>query len=555
MNNSVIILMSMLFIVSINLYAGLNETQNKEFAVIGVKELIPNEGLWVDDEDGDTNTNLYILLKSPSGDITVKATSTPQLLENELPSGWTMSGGNGTGKLERKIDKTASGTTTITCACGTSKKTITFQVFDVRVMSVGFTADHDIVKWPSGASIGKDASGNDVPIWTTSGTNDPVCYTKSTPCSFFASFLVTPSAIKEIKNISVKATANATPIGTMTGAIIKSAAIEDYVNNDGDVDNIGGTAVVPGAHSVDKIMTPITFELSVDNGTSWRECGTASVTFYIVENTPLETPTYDLALNKACGYVAGASNSAARIRDGIHTEIPYNPADGHIESNPLSMYGGGGHVCADFANIMAYLARSVGLNASTELWWGGIQWSGYNAWVYEYLGFYATLENVMPGGHTFSYHAVANVSGTVHDAALNVTGVTASAIHRGKSIEWLDLQTISLPNATKGAAYSYSLPRNGVAVGVKNKSAGSQISSSDFQFALIDGNSPGGKADVSWSITSGSIPPGMLFDNTTGTLSGTATTSGNWSFTVKTSDPALVSWSDIQNYSITVVNP
>ena len=46
----------------------------------------------------------------------------------------------------------------------------------------------------------------------------------------------------------------------------------------------------------------------------------------------------------------------------------------------------------------------------------------------------------------------------------------------------------------------------------------------------------GGTGNLTWSITAGAVPPGMMFNTATGTVSGTPTTAGNYNFTVKVTD-------------------
>lgn len=62
----------------------------------------------------------------------------------------------------------------------------------------------------------------------------------------------------------------------------------------------------------------------------------------------------------------------------------------------------------------------------------------------------------------------------------------------------------------------------------------------------------GGIAPYWWSISAGSLPPGLTLNSTTGTISGRPTTRGAWNFTVRVRDSQPVAASDTQALSITV---
>jgi hypothetical protein len=62
----------------------------------------------------------------------------------------------------------------------------------------------------------------------------------------------------------------------------------------------------------------------------------------------------------------------------------------------------------------------------------------------------------------------------------------------------------------------------------------------------------GGQAPLRWSISSGSLPPGLALDTATGVISGTPTVKGTWSFTVKVVDSAVNPTSDTRPLSLRV---
>jgi len=62
----------------------------------------------------------------------------------------------------------------------------------------------------------------------------------------------------------------------------------------------------------------------------------------------------------------------------------------------------------------------------------------------------------------------------------------------------------------------------------------------------------GGVTPYTWSIASGTLPPGLALNPSTGVISGTPTTRGPWSFTVRVQDSQSPPAIDTQPLSITV---
>lgn len=186
------------------IYAQLDESVNKGFVVVGVESLLPDippgEGTEIDDGDNDDNTKTFVIPVATSGVVTVKAKSKPLLTESELPPGWQMTGGNGTDKLERTVDKTSPGKIEIKCECGDSYKNLTLYFVKFEVKSVHFTSDYE--------SGGNNIFKNNITDWTDNGsaytepewvksssTNNPILHKRNQKLHLDVVLKVEPSGI------------------------------------------------------------------------------------------------------------------------------------------------------------------------------------------------------------------------------------------------------------------------------------------------------------------------------------------------------------------------
>jgi Putative Ig domain/IPT/TIG domain len=95
----------------------------------------------------------------------------------------------------------------------------------------------------------------------------------------------------------------------------------------------------------------------------------------------------------------------------------------------------------------------------------------------------------------------------------------------GPAVSPLTVTTTSLPAATAGQAYSATLAATG------------------------------GIAPYSWSVTSGSLPPGLTLNPATGQISGTSDGAGTYSFTVTVTDAEVPMMTASKALSISVIGP
>jgi hypothetical protein len=86
--------------------------------------------------DGDPNHDPNV--------VTVIATPNPDVNEPNLPASWTLTGGTGTGKLLRTVDRTVAAKTILTCSYGASSKTTTIYVVKVDIIMSGLADANEL---------------------------------------------------------------------------------------------------------------------------------------------------------------------------------------------------------------------------------------------------------------------------------------------------------------------------------------------------------------------------------------------------------------------------
>ncbi|WP_200948976.1 putative Ig domain-containing protein, partial [Frateuria sp. Soil773] len=149
------------------------------------------------------------------------------------------------------------------------------------------------------------------------------------------------------------------------------------------------------------------------------------------------------------------------------------------------------------------------------------------------IGPYSYAAGTLPAGMVLSAGQLAGTPTEAGSFSVTVTatdahGQTGSHVYNfniGAPV--LTLAPASLPNATAETAYSQTL------------------------------GASGGTAPYSYAFT-GNLPTGITFDSSTGTLSGTATVSGDFSFTVKATDSSTgagAPFSVMQNYTLHIDAP
>jgi hypothetical protein len=115
-----------------------------------------------------------------------------------------------------------------------------------------------------------------------------------------------------------------------------------------------------------------------------------------------------------------------------------------------------------------------------------------------------------------------NLTLQVKDSSATTQIQTASAASSILIVAPLQIMTSSLPTPQIQANYSVALTPSG------------------------------GMTPIVWSVSAGSLPPGLTLNGSTGVISGTATTAGNYNFTIQAADPPQIPQSAVKSFTLSL---
>ncbi|HKX26919.1 MAG TPA: transglutaminase domain-containing protein [Blastocatellia bacterium] len=291
------------------------------------------------------------------------------------------------------------------------------------VSEVGYTGDYLIAKFPSNALI--DSPDGSQPVWTRSGTNDPVAYNQSQFPKMFA----------KIQFNSLQASGTTAKIRLRLNSEVKEIGGITISGNSVRVDNIDppiGVPTGPPAHGVKAASYTYNWEISTGNSGNWYSLGsTGPHTVYYTFNPPIANPfndmygntypnLYDKALEYACGNAGGAlfeHDVIAKVNAAVGRDIYYDPSKATPAQHPLKFLTERRAQCADNAELLRGLLRSIGIQAATEYFWGGDIASKVRAY-YSYRIYAVTMRLLSPVNDDapvnphFSFHAIVRANAT-----------------------------------------------------------------------------------------------------------------------------------------------
>jgi len=169
----------------------------------------------------------------------------------------------------------------------------------------------------------------------------------------------------------------------------------------------------------------------------------SSTKIYLTYDVPLETEPRVIALDKICAYAQNENRPdsiAHKGVDGVYGEgWAYEPGD-TLSADPLHVLRMHRGQCADYANLMTCLYRSIGLPANSVVIYNAADFGGVNNWLFWR---YSTTHHwccILSKSLTscddstaeweFTYHATSFAANLLCDASL---GVVAP---KSKYAEW-----------------------------------------------------------------------------------------------------------------------
>jgi hypothetical protein len=268
-----------------------------------------------------------------------------------------------------------------------SSDQMTVTVSNAEINQVGFTGDHTISIWPS-EWLKIDYPDGSSPVWG-GPISYPVCYTQGVKPTIWGKILFSNNVNCEF---SLRIRKGSDILAESNGKI--------YIN--GNEINTGQiTFDTTLSNSVRITNENLIWEIEIYN--EWIPIGTSGPhKFYWTYADPISLPfgymypskdvLYDMALEKACGYVNGGSdlfNCNEKIAQGMDYDIFYNPArDLGPDIHPLEYYSWWnanspwGIQCENNAILLRGLMRSIGIDGVLKYFWAGLDAQTYSKFGY-----------------------------------------------------------------------------------------------------------------------------------------------------------------------------
>ena len=330
--------------------------------VVEVASLLPDQGTEFDDGDADPNTKSYLVPVAATGIVTVTATPNPSLEESKLPPCWSLTGGTGSGKLERTVDKTTSAKTIITCTAGSSSKTTTIYVYKVQLKSIKFTSDHGLLKdnnsdWTDSGTVYSE------PEWVNDpATNNPISQTKNTSLMTDVTVKVEPLGLEfDLAGDGLDNYVDFTETG------ITSTGSDQIVTINADA------ALV---NQVDTLTKSISWTIKLTDPDPDIEEGVGSSgphKIYVTYGTPSGSVVTEKRIIEVCTAADGQttdSGVASAVQGVLHSNEPpyFQGGTGPAPCSPIWLmmndspqYPGD---CIAHANLMKHAVKLLGISAS-----------------------------------------------------------------------------------------------------------------------------------------------------------------------------------------------
>ncbi len=376
------------------------------------------------------------------------------------------------------------------------------------------------------------AEVSDAGITNCTGANSPACASLSITISSVP-IITTPSplptgAIGESYSVTLAATGGVPPYSNWT---VTSGSLPAGLSMNSSTGVISGTPTTPGSTN---------FSVTVKDSASMTSIA-ASLSVTLNSRLTAATATLPdgavaMAYTTTLTSTGGVGSTAWSIASGsLPAGLSLNSSTGVISGTPTTggtysfvaevsdagitnCTGANSPACASFSITVTSIpptitTPSLPAGAVGESYGVTLAATGgappYSNWTitsgYQSVGLSLNSSTgVISGTPTIS--GTATVAITVQDNARNTSAPASLSVTLNPR---LTSTTGSLPSGTRSSAYSFTLA------------------------------SSGGVGTKTWSLASGSLPPGISLNSTTGIIAGTPTTSGTYYFVVEVSDSGI----------------
>lgn len=331
----------------------------------------------------------------------------------------------------------------------------------VKIDSVGFTGDFALRQWDADFTKRKRIDQPDGSEATWNRASDPklaVAYKRGANPTMFATFVVEPA----------QSVARPAQIRVKKGDTIVATKSADIGAGRSEVKGI--TVSFNGLEStatVKRADYEFTWEVSFNNGSNWQPVGKSGPhKLYWTWDNPLgdmwrnmdaetEFPTadgpeigtlYDEAMQRAAGAAEGKStvdDIVANITKRLASQLIYDPCASDPDDHPLIITNLRNAQCPSNATLLRGLLRSIGINAETNYYYGGINatnqiliytWANVGPQSFRVKRAASnegpnagnSCPNVERDPH-FVFHALVEVAGKVYDPSYGLTNQNATA--------------------------------------------------------------------------------------------------------------------------------
>jgi hypothetical protein len=352
--------------------------------------------------------------------------------------------------------------------------------------------------------------------------------TAATPISFTGTVPAT-GTYKVSYTGSISATGGA---GTLTYALASGSTLPPGVTLNTSTGAIGGAPTATGSYSI-----------AVTASDAYGDMATSSAYPLVVSYPVMQISTSTLPT----GYVGSSYTSTTLVATGgagVSSNYSWAVASGSALPAGLSLSTGGVisgtpsgtatttsvtfTVTDSTSMLSANVMLSIQIKAGVTIT-GATLPTGYVGSVYTSTQLAAT-----GGSGTYSTWALANGSSLPTGLTLSTAGVISGTPSGAAGTTSFTVQVTDSASNTATAAFSITI---GAGVSITTATALADGYSNTAYSSVTLAATGGTGTYTSWTVTSGSVPTGLTLSSA-GVLSGTPTTAGSYSFTVKVTDSA-----------------